>query len=219
MSKESEIKNSTESKTTLSFVDRVTVSIIKFFYRIWSPTIRYNLVGKIFYEKPVIYIFWHNKLFGLIRLMRGRGINVLVSKHRDGEKIVRITEMYGYKFIRGSTSWGGATALKKIVATLDKGGQIGITPDGPKGPRWKFQEGALFASRVSRKPLIFVGVGYSKKIVLNTWDRFEIPLPFSKCVVYSSPPYYVKKGDTPEKLEKMLREYTLKAEALADGKI
>lgn len=219
MSKELVRKNSAESRTTLSFTDRIAVSIIKFFYRMWSPTIRYNLVGKIFYDEPVIYVFWHNKMFGLIRLMRNRGINVLVSKHKDGEKLARITEIYGYKFIRGSTSRGGISALKEIVETLDKGEQIGITPDGPRGPRWEFQEGALFASRVSKKPIIFVGVGYSKKIVLNTWDKFEIPLPFSKCVVYSSSPYSVVKGDTPEKLGKMLKEYTLKAEALADGKI
>ncbi len=219
MSEESERKNSIESRTILSFTDRIAVIIIKFFYRIWSSTIRYALVGKIFYDEPVIYVFWHNKMFGLIRLMRNRDIFVLVSRHRDGEKIARITEMYGYKFIRGSTSRGGITALKKIVTTLRMGKQIGITPDGPKGPRWKFQEGALFASRMSKKPIIFVGVGYSRKIVLNTWDKFEIPLPFSKCVVYSSPPYYAKKGDTPEKLEKMLKEYTRKAEEMADGKI
>ena len=211
--------NSSASKTTLRFSDLAEAGIIKAIFHLWSPTVSCRVVGKIFYDEPVIYVFWHNKMFGLIRLMRKRGIHVLVSRHRDGEKIARVVKSFGYNFVRGSSSRGSIRALKELSRLLKKGNQIAITPDGPTGPRWQFKEGANFLSKITGVPIIFVGVGYAKKLVLNTWDRFEIPLPFSRCVVYSSPPYYVKRGDTAEKLGNLLKKATLRAEALSYGEI
>jgi len=199
--------------------DRIEAGILKNLFFFWSNTVPCRVYGKIFYDEPVIYVFWHCKMFGLIKLMRRRGIYVLASKHRDGEKIVQIVKNYGYRFVRGSTSRGGISALKEIVRLLRSGKQIAFTPDGPRGPRWKFQEGAFFASKITGIPLVFVGVGYSRKIVLPTWDLFEIPLPFSRCVVYSSLPYRLKEGDTVQKMEELLTQYTLRAEAIANGKI
>jgi len=214
-----ETRDFKKSGNTLPLKDRIEAGVLKNLFYFWSSTVPCRVYGKIFYDEPVIYVFWHCKMFGLIRLMRNRGIYVLASRHRDGEKVVQIVKNYGYRFVRGSTSRGGIRALREVVKLLKEGRQVAFTPDGPRGPRWKFQEGALFASRISGVPIVFVGVGYTRKITLPTWDLFEIPLPFSGCVVYSSLPYSPGKGDTAERLGSILTEYTLRAEAIANGKV
>jgi lysophospholipid acyltransferase (LPLAT)-like uncharacterized protein len=112
----------------------------------------------------------------------------VISEHRDGEIIARIVESFGFKTIRGSSSRGAARALIGIVRELERGSEVAVTPDGPRGPARRFASGALVAAQRVGVPIVGVGVFASSAWRLNSWDRFMIPKPFSRVqVAYTLP--------------------------------
>lgn len=115
----------------------------------------------------------------------------------------------GFNLIRGSSSKKAIQSLKKLVNILKKTNYVGITPDGPRGPKEVFKEGALYLSYLSGVPVYLVGVGIKKYIELPTWDRFKIPLPFTKCVIFISSPFYIKNKSLIKKelFENLLKDY------------
>jgi len=139
----------------------------------------------------VIYAFWHGRLLPLSYLHRNEGINVLVSTHQDGEYITRVIHSLGFGTSRGSSTRGGTAALRDLIATASRGVDIAITPDGPRGPRERCQPGIIFLARKLALPVVPVGVCFRPSIRLKSWDRFMIPLPFSRGVeVYGEPVTY-----------------------------
>jgi lysophospholipid acyltransferase (LPLAT)-like uncharacterized protein len=135
----------------------------------------------------VIYAFWHEGLVVATYAFRDQGIRVLVSQHRDGEYIARAIERMGYSTVRGSTTRGGTKALFRMVSGGTQGVDLGITVDGPRGPRLKVQAGALYIARRSGLPIVPFAVACSHKKTLSSWDRFMIPWPFSRAVVAIGP--------------------------------
>ena len=139
-------------------------------------------------EGPLLCAFWHNRLLGPILPHRGRGTGVLISRSRDGELISRLVEGFGYVGLRGSTSRGGASALRAVLQHLDRGLDIAVTPDGPKGPRYQVQQGLAYLAVRTGLPVVPIGVGMSRKAVFSSWDRFQVPLPFGTIqLVYAEP--------------------------------
>lgn len=134
-------------------------------------------------SQHVIYAFWHEGLIIATYAFRHQGIRVLVSRHRDGEYISRTIERMGYTTIRGSTTRGGREALFQMAAAGATGGDLGITVDGPRGPRHQVQAGALYIARRSGLPILPFAVACSRKRVLSSWDRFIVPLPFTRAAV------------------------------------
>ncbi len=135
-----------------------------------------------------IHAFWHGHLLLMPYAYFGGKIAILISEHRDGEYIARTMERFGHGSIRGSTTSGGAAALRKAVRFARAGGDLGFTPDGPRGPRHKAQMGVVLAARLSGLPVVPVGFGASPAKELGSWDRFILPLPFSRGVfVYGEP--------------------------------
>tara|TARA_Y100000741_G_scaffold364672_1_gene356481 strand:+ start:777 stop:1274 length:498 start_codon:yes stop_codon:yes gene_type:complete len=122
-------------------------------------------------------------------------IKVLISKHRDGDIISKVISILGFGSIRGSTNQpkknknkGSLKALRQIIKSLNNDISIGISPDGPKGPRHKVSDGIIQIARLSEKEIIPVGIGFKKKWILNTWDRFIIPKIFNEiCFVWGKP--------------------------------
>ena len=134
----------------------------------------------------VIYAFWHGNLFPLLYANKFQGVTVLVSTHSDGEYMARIIEPLGYKVVRGSSTGNGVKGILEFLKS-DKG-SFAITPDGPKGPRHQVKDGILRLAELTGLPIIPVGIGISRKVSFGSWDRFSLPLPFSRCVIYWSPP-------------------------------
>ena len=142
-------------------------------------------------NESFIYAFWHDQL--LICPLTWQSefeIKVLISKHRDGDIIARLISKLGFKAIRGSThksgktkNKGGLTSARQMIKSLKNGISIGISPDGPKGPRHKVSDGILSISRLSNSSKHPVGIGFKKKWVLNTWDKFIIPKPFNQITI------------------------------------
>jgi len=139
-------------------------------------------------RQPFIFAFWHGTMLPLVWTHRGEGVPVVISEHRDGEIIARIVESFGFTTIRGSSSRGAARALMAIVRELERGSEVAVTPDGPRGPARRFASGALVAAQRVGVPIVGVGVVASSAWRLNSWDRFMIPKPFSRVqVAYTLP--------------------------------
>ena len=142
-------------------------------------------------KESFIYAFWHDQLLVCpLTWQSKRGIKVLISKHRDGDIIAKLISNLGFESIRGSThksgktkNKGGLLSARKMIKSLKNGISIGISPDGPKGPRHKVSEGILSISRLSSSSILPVGIGFKKKWVLNTWDKFIIPKPFNQITI------------------------------------
>lgn len=134
-------------------------------------------------RQPVIFAFWHANMLGLLWQHRREGIAVLISQHADGEIIARICEALGYRTVRGSTSRGGARALVEIRKVLEQGGEVAITPDGPRGPAHRIAPGVVYAAQRANVPIIPIDVRASRAWHLRTWDRFMIPKPFARITI------------------------------------
>ena len=142
-------------------------------------------------KESFIYSFWHDQLLMCpLTWQSNSNIKVLISKHRDGDIIAQLISNLGFEAIRGSThktnkikNKGGLLSARKMIKSLKNGISIGISPDGPKGPRHKVSEGILSISRLSKSVILPVGIGFKKKWVLNTWDKFIIPKPFNEITV------------------------------------
>ena len=152
---------------------------------------RKNINGLFKKDESFIYSFWHDQLLMCPLTWQNRKpIRVLISKHRDGDIISKVILHLGFSAIRGSThksnkikNKGGLLSARKMIKSLKNGISIGISPDGPKGPRHKVSEGILSISRLSKSVILPVGIGFKKKWVLNTWDKFIIPKPFNEITV------------------------------------
>lgn len=140
--------------------------------------------------KKFVVAFWHGKmLYGWYRF-RNSGFTGLTSQSKDGDILAAVLEKWGYRVVRGSSSKGGSEALNEIVDSIKSGSSICITPDGPKGPPHEMKAGAAVASKKAGVPLILMGISYKRRSRLKSWDRFEIPHPFSFIkIVYSDPVY------------------------------
>jgi len=133
--------------------------------------------------KSVILAFWHGQLWFPAYYLKNRGYVGLASQSRDGEYISRVLKKMGWEMVRGSTSKGGARSLLRLIKKLQAGKNIAITPDGPRGPRHQAQSGIVYLAQKSNSVIIPGGVAFSKEKVFNSWDRFQLPLPFSKVVL------------------------------------
>lgn len=144
----------------------------------------------------VVVALWHGQMLTLLAHHRDEQVAVLISEHRDGEIIARVARAFGYATVRGSTSRGGGRALLELVSVLRRGGEIAVTPDGPRGPRHSFAPGALVAAHRAGVPVVGVVAHVDRSWRLASWDRFEIPKPFARIVVAYGEPTLVP-GESP----------------------
>ena len=146
--------------------------------------------------KQFIYAFWHQRQIFFTWSHRNVGAAVLVSRSKDGELIARTMELSRIGVVRGSSSRGGAVAAREMVAILRSGRDIGITPDGPRGPAREVKEGALRVAQLSGMPIVPIANALSNKVAIATaWDRLQVPLPFGRAVVIYGEPIQVAAGD------------------------
>lgn len=192
-----------------------------------AATLRFHFIGERDPARPdhtgIVYGFWHSQLLTLGYLYRNRNIHVLVSKHRDGEYIVRVTRWLAFGAVRGSSTRGGIRALSEALDKLAEGIDIAVTPDGPRGPRQRFKLGMLFLARKSGAPIVLGACVPQKAWRLNSWDGFYIPKPFSRVVVIVGERVYIPETagnqELEEKrveLENTLNELTRRAEEEAN---
>lgn len=144
---------------------------------------------------------WHGRTFLATRSFRGAGIWTIISLSRDGEMQDRIFRSFGFKTIRGSTGRGGAKAAIESIRVLKEGGIMAFTPDGPRGPSGVVQGGMMLMAKKSGAALVPVGVSARRRWLAPTWDKFMVPLPFTKGLMIFGEPLYVDPSATDEEVE------------------
>lgn len=177
---------------------------------LWCKTLRVTRINSENFNelkqnnKNVVVAFWHGSMFVgwfLHRPEKKRNISALVSQSNDGEFLSAILERWNYTMIRGSSHIGGKEAMQLMVDEVEKGNSLAITPDGPRGPRHEMKMGAIRVAQRTGVPLILAGISVRKKKLLRSWDKFEVPLPFSSVVVKYSDPIIVAKELNNESLD------------------
>jgi lysophospholipid acyltransferase (LPLAT)-like uncharacterized protein len=139
-------------------------------------------------EGPFIAAIWHNRLALAMPIWRSwqkrhptERLAALISASRDGALISRAFSYFGVKPIRGSSSRRGAQALVELNSALSNGYDVALTPDGPRGPKYKVKPGIISLAQLTGVPIVPVGVNVVRKRELSSWDAFQIPLPFTLC--------------------------------------
>jgi len=198
-------------------------------YRAWIRSIRFDDGGRLRVitdaadtGRPVMLAIWHAELFALtgygMRFLDGR-LATVVSESRDGEIIAQVLERIGYGTARGSSTRGGLKALIGLKKHIESG-RIGvITVDGPRGPRHKVKDGAVYlAQRLGALLIPVRSRPSSLHVFARSWDRFELPAPFCRCRVFFGQPIdFPEEKPTPELLaEGGRRLETAMAAALPD---
>ncbi len=148
-----------------------------------------------------ILCLWHGRPLPLTARMMGIDLTVLISLSRDGELINEVLSSMGYDALRGSTGPSGARALASAIKILRAGRTLAVTPDGPRGPSGVVQPGALAMARKSGAAIIPTGSSAQRRIVLKSWDRFMLPLPFSRALVLFGEPIRVPANADDEAVE------------------
>ncbi|MEJ5350635.1 MAG: lysophospholipid acyltransferase family protein [Melioribacteraceae bacterium] len=151
-----------------------------------------------------IAAFWHGFMITGWFLNKNSNCAALVSKSKDGDLLAHVLEKWGYKVVRGSSHIGGNQAMEDMIELLKQNYSLAITPDGPTGPIYKMKAGAVVAAKKTGVPLFLIGIACNKKINLKSWDRFEVPLPFSRICVKYSEPIYVDANLTYEETSKFI---------------
>ena len=143
--------------------------------------------------QPVIYAFWHNRILAITAAFlrvypRDRkGVLVLTSASKDGMWLGALAGRLGMGSVRGSSSRRGATAMRELIEKVELGHDIAITPDGPRGPRYKLGPGMIYLAQRARIPIIPIHARFGRHWRLDTWDGFSIPKPFSRIDVTLAP--------------------------------
>ncbi len=140
---------------------------------------------------PVIFCLWHNRLASCIKVLdvhrrphnAGAGMAALISASKDGAFLANILERFRVQPVRGSSSRRGAQAMLEMTTWAERGYDLTITPDGPRGPCYLVQDGVTSLARVTGLPIVPVTFNLNWKISVKSWDRFQIPLPFARCEV------------------------------------
>lgn len=139
--------------------------------------------------KPILYAFWHGRQIALFKANPERRLAVMASLSRDGAVQAQICKRFGIWSVRGSSSRRGLSAMLMLGRMLADGISVGLAVDGPRGPVFAAKPGILALARVRGCPVVPITVGFRRKLELRrTWDRFQIPAPFtSATVAYGEP--------------------------------
>jgi lysophospholipid acyltransferase (LPLAT)-like uncharacterized protein len=152
-------------------------------------------------HQPVM-AFWHGRILSATYYFRRRGIVVITSENFDGEWIARIIERFGYGTARGSTSRGARKAMLQLVRDMEAGKAAGFTLDGPRGPAKIAQPGAIWLSRTTGHPVMPFHLEASSFWSLGSWDRTQIPKPFSTVALVIGEPMHVPREAADDELER-----------------
>ena len=178
---------------SLSFVQRIKVGVIAALgyplIALLASTWRWNVQGYEHYEAirstghQPIFAFWHGRILPATYFWRHRGIVVMTSENFDGEWIARIIKRFGFGTARGSTSHGGARALVYLRRDIRHGRPAAFTVDGPRGPFRSVQPGAVWLASLTGSPILPFHMESDRFWLTNSWDRTQIPRPFSRIFV------------------------------------
>ncbi len=181
-----------------------------------AATLRYRFDPQTFQiasqlPRQAIFCIWHNRLALSLIAYRRLGkrfppayrLAAMVSASKDGGLLAAILELFGVQPVRGSTSRRGQQALLELTSWAERGYDLAITPDGPRGPCYIVQDGVMSLAQVTGLPVVPFSYDLDWKIRPKSWDRFLIPLPFSRCHMRLANPIYVPRDATEQQREQL----------------
>ena len=175
--------------------------------RVIGSTLRWQVEGQENLQairaanKKAIFTFWHGRIFLGTYFFRNQGIVVMTSRNRDGEYIARVIRRFGYGTARGSSTRGGKRALVEMIHEMRNNSDVAFTIDGPKGPRYVAKPGAVWLASKTGSAIFPFHMSPQRRWVLNSWDLFHIPKPFTRVLVLMGAPIYVKANATEAEIE------------------
>jgi hypothetical protein len=183
--------------------------IAVFLLNMLSKTWRFRIVEGNIPEKPAIIVFWHGLMLPGWKLFEGKNPKAIVSLSKDGEILSTLLRKWGFEVVRGSSSKNGKEALEIIINNaLDN--YVLITPDGPQGPALKMKAGAIVACQRSGTKLYLCGITInSKKIFHKSWDKFQLPYPFSKILIRYSEAIEIDKNTEKKEINSFISKYEI----------
>jgi lysophospholipid acyltransferase (LPLAT)-like uncharacterized protein len=188
--------------------------LITFLIKNWCRTCR--VVARINEESErnavianngAVYVTWHQRMFYFFHDFGNRNIIMMISRSKDGDYSNEVALRLGFSSVRGSKGRGGHKAMYKLIEKLKEGGRTaGIMVDGPKGPPRVLKMGAVKIAEDTGKPIIPMMCGAERRIVLKSWDRYFLPVPFTRIVIYHGDPIFVPQGATREEVKRIRLE-------------
>jgi lysophospholipid acyltransferase (LPLAT)-like uncharacterized protein len=167
-------------------------------------------------NQPFFVCFWHAHLLLAPLAWRERSKNplsMLVSRHRDGQLMAKTIAHFGLGFIAGSSKnprknkeKGGSAAARSIISAARAGVCIGITPDGPRGPRGEVKENVVALAKITGLPLLPLQVTKRHRLTLKTWDAFHLALPFGRGRITWGEPLWVNKDADVASMAALLKQ-------------
>jgi len=177
------------------WIIRIVGSTLRWEVRNWEILEKVYQAGK----RPIL-AFWHGRTFLASYYFRQRGIVVMISQNQDGEYIARVIRRLGYGVARGSSTRGGMGATVEILRALKMNKDVGFAIDGPRGPRYVAKPGAAYVALKTGNPVVPFCISVEKKWIVNSWDHFIIPRPFSQALVLIGEPIYVREDAGEEEM-------------------
>lgn len=183
---------------------KIIMHVIVFTCRVrWHNKEQYSAIATS--EKPYVLSMWHNCCTIAAWAMRNSNITVMISDSKDGEYVSRLANSFGIQTIRGSSSSGSEKAIRAALRLLARKKPIAITPDGPRGPRYKMKSGALWFAASSKSPILPLHIEASRQWVFNSWDKHTFPKPFSTIHIHVGEPVYLQREDLEDNIDKVAK--------------
>jgi lysophospholipid acyltransferase (LPLAT)-like uncharacterized protein len=176
----------------------ILAPVLWLFINLWCMTLRKKILNpeieRETREKPgkAIYTFWHSQIFYIFYHFQGlHKYHLMVSPSRDGDLIANVGKLFGYKVVRGSSYKRTVPGTRECIDLLKQDLKVVIIADGSRGPRQKVQAGSVQMSRITGTPVYAVAYDAQPKYEFPSWDKFLLPLPFSKVTLNFGPPMTV----------------------------
>lgn len=197
---------------------RIAVAAAKLILEILWHTCRIRFVGQERFQSlvreqgAVVPVCWHQHLLLCARFLVSKDAaplkaGFMISPSVDGEAPTMLALAYGAQVVRGSGTYSGLRAVRGAQLAIERDGvSPAVTPDGPRGPRFKFKPGAIFAAQISGKPVVPVAFAARPAFVLKTWDKFVIPVPFGRVCIALGEPYFPPADLNDEQMQQAQRE-------------
>jgi len=195
--------------------------------RLMYATIRWECImpDGVSLDGQNIYAFWHGRMLMLPRWYSSREkrpLYMLISQHGDGRLIAWAIKLLGIQSVAGSSTRRGVAATLELMRRLEEGASIGITPDGPKGPRHVCKKGVVTLAQQAGITVQPVSYSVEERWVIPSWDRMIVPRPFSRGVVVFGEPLRVgadeDRNEARVRVQESLNRITEEADAYWDSK-
>jgi len=186
-------------------LEKIFISIINLIAKTWKISLEGN-----YPQKHSFVGFWHGEMLPVWYFFRKEKPFAIVSQSKDGQILSNILEKWGLKTIRGSSSKGGKEVLDKMISDVQTC-MVLLTPDGPRGPANSLKPGILIASQRSQKPFYFCNTTVKSRFIFKkSWDKFQLPKPFTKITISISPSELISKDLNKEQINDLIEKYSLR---------